>query len=72
MAAEKIAAEMAVKKMAAEKEELQTKLDTVKKMKAAMMEDNKSLEEVKEEYEKLQTDLANESKQVYIHYHHSL
>ena len=28
--------------------------------------------EVKEGYEKLQTDFANESKQAYIHYHHSL
>ena len=58
--------------MAAEKEELQTELDTVKRMKTAMMQENESLKKVKEEYEKLQTDISDESKQAYIHYHHSL
>ena len=37
--------------MAAEKEELQTKLDTAKRMKAAMMQENESLMREKEKYE---------------------
>lgn len=55
--------------MAAEIKELQSKLDTVKKMNKKMMEENEAL---KEEYEKLQTDIADESKQALIHHHHPL
>ncbi|XP_019857635.1 PREDICTED: WEB family protein At4g27595, chloroplastic-like [Amphimedon queenslandica] len=47
-------------KMEAEKEKLQSELDTVKIMKKRMMEENEELRKVKEEYEKLQADIAGE------------